>query len=78
MECEKTKKRILESEYSCQVKPHSKPWIVNYGGCWGTLIGKRVVLTALHCTTFVGQWVSIGDHDKSTEEEGEQRIKIKK
>ena len=37
---------------ACQVKPHSKPWIVKcktHLTCAGTLISKSVVLTAAHC-----------------------------
>ena len=34
---------------ACQVKPHSKPWTVKTPLCPGTLISKRVVLTAAHC-----------------------------
>jgi len=59
-----------------EATPHSKPWIANLGGCGGTLIGRRFVLTALHCS--VPNEIVLGDHDRTISEKEEQRIKVEK
>ncbi|XP_068097792.1 chymotrypsin-like elastase family member 3B isoform X3 [Hyperolius riggenbachi] len=74
--------RVVNGE---DAKPHSWPWQVSlqyksgdafYHTCGGSLIAPNWVLTAAHCISSRTYQVVLGEHDRATEEGGEQVVPV--
>ena len=63
---------------ACEVKPNSKPWVVRFSRCGGTLIAKNIVLTAKHCVPAIGNIAYLGDHSKEEFDVGQRSIRVEK
>ena len=67
---------------ACEVKPHSKPWVVNLfqdgeHSCGGTLIAKQFLITAAHCVVYTPKesfTIIVGDHDEEKIDNGEESV----
>ena len=74
---------------ACEVKPHSKPWIVTLvrciqslclNACSGTILSTTRVLTAAHCVRprldEPKYHVVLADHDREEKDDGERTIDV--
>ena len=53
-----------------EATPYSIPWQVSLGGCGGTLISARHVVTARHCGITTGRVAIVGEHDLRNSSDG--------
>ncbi|XP_076863233.1 chymotrypsinogen A-like [Brachyhypopomus gauderio] len=73
--------RIVNGE---EAVPHSWPWQVSlqdstgFHFCGGSLINENWVVTAAHCGTKTSNFVILGEHDRSSNAEVIQKMKIGK